>query len=317
MADAEALYEQLCESDQSDGLPVIPPTDDRVDAALSHSPRDAEEVIFAIPTSFEDLTVESLASCAVMAGCKPEYFPVVLAAAEAMAEWDNLEAVKATTGGYDTAIIVNGPIREELAINCGTGLFGPGYRANATIGRAMSLAFLTVGGVYPDTGTKATHTFPGRYTFCFGERESTTDWAPLHADRADMDPDENAVTVVTAHAPHLLSEGAATRKGVEDVAKILAHGAAAPGTAGAADPGEIVFVLGQDHAGRLAGQLTKREAKELLYEHCTLPYNERRMLGDPEDALIVTAGGIGNNSMAIHTMTFAGNEAVTRRIVRD
>ncbi|MFB6311045.1 MAG: hypothetical protein ABEH64_07670 [Salinirussus sp.] len=314
MPDAEALYEQLCENDQSDGLPVIPPTDERVAAALDEVDRAGDEVIFAIPTSFADLTVESLASCAVMAGCKPAYFPVVLAAAEGMAEWPNLEAVKATTGGYDTAIIVNGPIREDLDINCGTGLFGPGYRANATIGRAMSLAFLTVGGVYPDRGTKATHTFPGRYTFCFGEREGTTNWDPLHTDLAGLDPDENAVTVVTAHAPHLLSEGAETRKDVVEVAKVLGHGAAAPGTAGAADPGEIVFVLGQDHAGRLAEDCTKREAKELLYEHTTLPYSEQKMLGSPEDALIVTAGGIGNNSIAIHTMTFAGNEAVTTPI---
>jgi hypothetical protein len=316
--DPEALYERLCAENKSDGLPVIPPTADRLDDTLAHTPRPADEVVMRIPTSSNELTVRSLASCAVMAGCRPEYFPVVLAAFDAMAEWDNLRAVMSTTGGYDVAMVVNGPVRDELNINCGRGLYGPGYRANATIGRAKSLAFLTVGGVHPEQGTMASQTHQGRFTYCFGEREAATDWDPLHADVGGLDPEESAVTVFTAHAPLITAEGwhgdpPTAGDVVESVAHDGAHGGAAP----AAVPGEVAFVLGEDHAQLLADHMTKGEVKEAFYEHCRLPYSERPLLTGPEDALVIPAGGQGNISSIIHTMSHADNDPVTKPVPAD
>ena len=266
-----------------------------------------------IPTSFNELTVESLASCAVMAGCRPAYFPAVLAAMEGLAEWPNLRAVMATTSGFCPAVIVNGPARNDLDVNCGTGLFGPGYRANATIGRAVSLAFITVGRVYPGTGTKATHAHPGRYTYCFGEFEEESPWDPLHTDTADLDPDTSAVTVYPAHSPHLLDEGIGPDPDDGDILEGLAHGATESAMGPSTMPGPMLFVLGQDHAGRLGQDYGKREVKEYLHDHCRWG-DDNPLLRSPDDALVMVAGGIGNYSSVIHSMTAAGNGAVTTPI---
>lgn len=312
--DAASLLNELSENQAGDGLPVIPPTDERVDRMLAHGYREGDEHIMDLPTNFAGLTVEKLAECSVMAGCRPDYFPVVLAGFEAMAEWDNLQAVLSTTGGFWVSLIVNGPIRDELDINYGTGLFGPGYRANATIGRAVSLAFIHVGGVFPGTGTMASHGHPGRYTYCFGEKDGETRWDPLHTDLAGLEPERNAVTAITAHSPHLISEGSHEVPGPKDVVKSLGRGGAHPGAPACAKPGEVLFVVGPDHAGILEAEFTKSELKERLYEHCRLPFSERPLMRSPDDARIVVAGGVSNMSSVIHTFTFGGDEASTKEI---
>lgn len=312
--DPVALLEELSENDAGDGLPVIPPTAARVEEMLAASYREGDDLVMEIPTNFSELTVKKLAECAVMAGCRPNYFPVLLAGFEAMAEWDNLQAALSTTGGFWVSLVVNGPIREELDINCGAGLFGPGYRANATLGRAVSLAFIHVGGVYPGVGTMATHGHPGRYTFCFGEREEKTSWDPFHTDLADIDPETSAVTAITAHSPHLISEGSHEVPGPMDVVKSLGRGGAHPGAPACMTPGEVMFVIGPDHAGILDAEFTKDEVKELLYEHCRLPFSERALMRSPDDARIVVAGGVSNMSSVIHTFTFGGTYAQTKQI---
>lgn len=315
-ADPEALLEELSANDAGDGLPVIPPTDERIDRMLEHAYRNRDDVVMNVPTNFSELTVEKLAKCAVMAGCRPEYFPVVLAGFEAMAGWDNLQAVLSTTGGFWVALVVNGPIADELNVNDGAGLFGPGYRANATIGRAVTLAFMHVGGVYPETGTMATHGHQGRYTYCFAEKQDELSWEPFHTDVADMDPETDAVTAITAHSPHLVSEGSHEVPDAEDVVKSLGRGGAHPGAPACMTPGEVLFVVGPDHAGVLQAELTKAEVKEGLYEHCRLPYSERALMRSPDDARIVVAGGVSNMSSVIHTFTFGENYARSREIVR-
>lgn len=315
-ADPEALLDELSADEAGDGLPVIPATDERIDRMLEPAYRDRDDVVMHVPTNFAELTVEKLAKCAVMAGCRPEYFPVVLAGFEAMAGWDNLQAALSTTGGFWVALVVNGPIADGLNINDGAGLFGPGYRANATIGRAVTLAFMHVGGVYPGTGTMATHGHQGRYTYCFGEKQDETSWKPFHADVADMDPKTNAVTAITAHSPHLVSEGSHEVPDAEDVVKALGRGGAHPGAPACMTPGEVLFVIGPDHAGLLEAELTKDELKQGLYEHCRLPFSERALMRSPDDARIVVAGGVSNMSSVIHTFTFGENHARSREIVR-
>jgi len=314
--DPEALLEELSANEAGDGLPVIPPTDERIDRMLEHAYRDREEVVMEIPTNFSELTVEALAKCAVMAGCRPEYFPVVLAGFEAMSAWDNLQAALSTTGGFWPALVVNGPIVDELEINAGAGLFGPGYRANATIGRAVTLAFVHVGGVYPGEGTMATHGHQGRYTYCFGEKQDETSWEPFHADVGGLDPETNAVTAITAHSPHLISEGSHEVPDAEDVVKSLGRGGAHPGAPACMTPGEVLFVVGPDHAGVLDEEFTKPELKEALYEHCRLPYSERALMRSAADARVVVAGGISNMSSVVHTFTFGENYAQSREITR-
>ncbi len=306
----EELFEYLHENELSDGLPVIPPTDERVADMLARVDRPGDELLLEIPTSFNELTVESLASCAVMAGCRPDYFPAVLAAFDGLAEWPNLRAVMATTSGFCPAVILNGPVRDDLDVNCGTGLFGPGYRANATIGRAVSLAFITVGRVYPGTGTKATHAHPGRYTYCFGEFEEHSPWDPLHTDTADLDPGTSAVTVYPAHSPHLLDEGIGPDPDDEDILEGLAHGATESAMGPSTMPGQMLFVLGQDHAGRLGRDYEKAEIQSYLYDNCRWG-DDSPLLRSPADALVMVAGGIGNYSSVIHSMTAAGNDAAT------
>ncbi|WP_436346843.1 hypothetical protein [Natronorubrum sp. FCH18a] len=309
------LYERLVEENKSDGLPVLVPDDSRIDDFFAETPRDPADVISEIPANFTELTVEKLAEVSAMAGCRAEYFPVVIAIFEALSEWNNLRAVTSTTGGFWIATIVNGPIADELDINCGTGLFGPGYRANATIGRAISLTLLVVGGVYPGEGTKASHGYAGRYTNCFGEKGASKPWSPLHADIADMAPEENAVTVVSAHAPHITAEGAHGDREPEDILKAFARQGAHAGACAADVPGEVVFVLCDDHIDYVSDHYSKEEFKEYMYKNCQLPHTEKPLLRSPGDALVVTAGG-ENISSVIHTFTYTNDEAVTKPIER-
>ncbi len=308
--DPRELYEHLVANDQSDGLPVIPPDEESIDDVLAAVDRDPDEILLEIPANFEPLDLETLAEVCVMAGCKPAYFPVVIGAFEAVSQWDNLRAVTSTTGGYFLATVVSGPIVDDLDINNGVGLFGPGYRANATIGRAISLTLLAVGGVYPGEGTRASHGFAGRYTNCFAEKGREKPWDPVHVTRADMAPDENAVTVTSAHAPHISAEGAHGDREPEDILKAFARQGAHAGTCAADVPGETLFVLCDDHIDYLSQHYTKREFKEYMYENCTLPYSEKQLLRSPADAIVLTAGG-ENISSIVHTFTYTRDEAVT------
>lgn len=313
--DPHELFDRLVEANDSDGLPVLPPDDDKVAATLDATPRAPDDVLAEIPANFVELTVEQLAEVSVMAGCLPEYFPVVVAAFEAMDEWGNLRALTSTTGGFWMAAIVNGPVVEDLGINNGTGLFGPGFRANATIGRAISLTFLAVGGVYPGDGTHASHGFAGRYTNCFAEKGRSKPWSPLHVDLAGMEPDEDAVTMTSAHAPHITAEGFHGDREPEDILKAFARQGAHAGAAAANEPGEVIYVLCDDHIEYLSRHYTKDEFKQYMYDHCRLPYSDKPLLGSPEDALVVTAGG-DNISSVIHTFTYTEDRAVTTPIER-
>jgi hypothetical protein len=146
----EAANDWFCREKLSDGLPIVPPTPERVEKMLDGTHRDSQEVIGVIPPRWAPATVEKIAINAVMAGCLPEYLPVVIAAVEAICEPRfNLYGVQATTGYVGPALLINGPIRKQLEINCDAGVFGPGYRSNATIGRAIRLILITVGGGFP------------------------------------------------------------------------------------------------------------------------------------------------------------------------
>ena len=181
----------------SDGLPLVPPTPERVLAMLSGTKRDAQEVLGEMAPNMGEVTIEKVAINAVMAGCKPEYLPVVLAAVEAILTDDyNIHGVMATTMGASPVIVVNGPIRHRIGMNMGLGALGQGNRANATIGRAVRLVVRNVGGARPGETERSTLGNPMKFTMCFAEWEERNPWSPLHVERG-FNEEDSVVTVFT------------------------------------------------------------------------------------------------------------------------
>lgn len=176
---------EMCfERGWTDGLPVVPPTDARIIAMLAGTSRRADEVVGEMPPNLKPCTVEKVAINAVMAGCKPEYMPVVLAAVEAALEPKfTLHGLLCSTCFSGPVIVVNGPIARAIGMNSGANALGQGNRANATIGRALQLLVRNVGGGVPGGIDQATLGNPGKYTFCFAEDESDPVWEPLAARR--------------------------------------------------------------------------------------------------------------------------------------
>lgn len=195
--DPEKAFALLYERGLTDGLPVIPPTEQRVSRMLAElGPADSLEVVVHLPPRYRAVTYENLAANAVMAGCTPQYLPVLLAQVRAAARPEyNLNGISTTTGSSAPLTIVNGPICERLDLNSGRGLFGPGWRANATIGRAFRLLVSNVGGATPGLVSKSVMGTPGRYTFCIAENEDASPWEPLHVTRG-FAAAESAVTLV-------------------------------------------------------------------------------------------------------------------------
>jgi hypothetical protein len=192
----------------TDGLPVIPPTRPRVERLLAATGRDPGELVGEVPPNYGRATVEKVAVNAVMAGCRPEYLPVVLAAVEAACHPAfALHGMATSTHFSAPLIVVNGPVRARIGLNCSFGVFGPGYRANATIGRALRLVMINVGGARPGETSMSTFGHPGRYTYCIGEHEEASPWEPLHVERG-LSPGQSAVTLFGGEAPHGISDHA-------------------------------------------------------------------------------------------------------------
>ncbi len=185
----------------TDGLPVTPPTDERVIAMLKGTNRKTDEIVGRIPPNLVECTIEKVAINAVMAGCRPEYMPVLLAAIEAALEPAfTLHGVLATTYFSAPVIIVNGPIAKRIGMNSGINALGQGNRANSTIGRALNLIVRNVGGGRPGEADRATLGAPSKYTLCFAEDESDPAWHPL-AQARGIKPGASAVTLFQGHGP--------------------------------------------------------------------------------------------------------------------
>jgi len=189
--DVEAVFER----GWSDGLPVVPPTAERVARMLTGTTRAPDDVVAIVPPDLVECTVEKVAVNAVLAGCKPEYLPVVLTTVEAACTDEfNIHGLLATTYFSGPVVIVNGPVADAIGMNSGINALGQGNRANATIGRALQLVVRNVGGGRPGEIDRATLGNPGKYTFCFAEDEESSPWEPLHAERG-LPADSSAVTL--------------------------------------------------------------------------------------------------------------------------
>ena len=197
IASADDIAEFMFDQGFSDGLPLVPPTAERVIRMLAGTPRAPQDIVAIVPPNMAPVTVEKIAINAVMAGCKPEYLPVVIAALEAVCTDEfNMHGVTATTMGASPVLVVNGPIRERIGMNMRLGALGPGSRANATIGRALRLVVRNVGGAQPGGVDRSTLSNPMKFTMCFPEWEEGSPWEPLHVERGFNAED----SVVTAFA---------------------------------------------------------------------------------------------------------------------
>ena len=185
----------------SDGLPVVPPTEERIEAMLEGTDRPADEVVARVAPDFVECTVEKVAINAVLAGCRPEYLPVVLAAVEAACTDEfNWHGLAATTYFAGPVVVVNGPVTRSIGMNSGMNALGQGNRANATIGRALQLVLRNVGGARPGEIDRATLGNPGKLSFCFAEDESHSPWESLASERG-VEQGRSAVTLFAGEAP--------------------------------------------------------------------------------------------------------------------
>jgi len=204
LGSAEDEFEALFERGWTDGLPVVPPTPERVLRMLGGTARAADEVIGEIPPNLAPCSVEKAAINAVLAGCKPEYFPVVLAAVEASCREEfGMHGLLATTLSHGPVVIVNGPIARRIGMNSGVNVLGQGNRANATIGRALQLVVRNVGGGRPGEVDRACFGNPGKYTLCFAEDEEGSPWTPLSVERG-FPPETSTVTLFGGEGPRVV-----------------------------------------------------------------------------------------------------------------
>src|SRR5262245_19269530 len=196
VASWDDAVETYFERGWTDGLPVIPATEDTVRRFLAEAGLRPDDVALTEPVRRRTVTVEKVAINAVLAGCRPEYMPVVLAALDAMADPAfTLHGAITSTGGSATLVVVNGPIRQRLGFNAGTNVFGPGWRANATVGRAIRLITLNCLGAQPGVLDRSTQGHPGKYSYCIAENEEENPWEPLHVERG-LGREASAVTVL-------------------------------------------------------------------------------------------------------------------------
>ena len=337
--DSEAAFEYCMERGWSDGLPVVLPTAERVERMLAYCDRPHAQPIAMLAPRFGAATPLRLAANAVMAGCRPEYFPVVMAAIEAMAEEPfNLYGIQATTHPCAPLIIVNGPAAKEIGMNSGHSALGAGNRANATIGRAVRLALVNIGGAIPALGDMSTYGDPTKFTYCAAENEDGNPWQPLHVERG-FSAAASTVTVVAAEPPHNVNDHESNT--AVGILTTMAGTVANTGQNNTYYVSEPVVLLSPEHAATIAGDgWSKQAVKEFLFEHARVPMHkfspeniERRfrmklahrygnagpdtpvsMVEKAEDFIVVVIGGAGKHSAYIPT--FGNTHAVTRALRR-
>ena len=308
-----ATYEHAYEQGWTDGLPIIPATPEAVEEFVAASGRPADQVVAILPPRKGRATVEVIAINAIMAGCRPEYMPVLLAAIEGVTDPSYpLEFMQVTTNPMTPFLLVNGPVRQKLDINYGTGCLGPGWRANATIGRALRLVLINAGGAWPGVYSKTSFGSPLRYSYMCGENEEENPWTPFHVDRGFKREDS---TVTAFKASNFCNISGGEGVGPEEILRQIATNM--PPMYGGGDG--VLLLLGVNHARSLheAG-LGKRDVQQWLWELARLPAShfakafadtEREAgrgdaetvwrAGSPDEIYIAVAGGPGPQNVYI------------------
>lgn len=304
--DALAAIDTCYERGWTDGLPVVPPEVSRVEAMLAMEGRPPQTVLASHPTTGLECNVLAAAVNAVMAGCRPEYFPVLVAALQAANEPAyNFHAASASTGGSAPLLIVAGPVVQEIGMNAAGNVFGPGNRANATIGRAMRLILLNVFEMTPGIADQSTQGHPGKYCSCIAERAERNPWPPLNVELG-YGEDISSVTVFAgAGFGNVENHGGNTPEAIlECVADSMAN-------LGCITSGQSVLVLSPEHAAIVASTgWSKDDVRQYLFDHAKrsvaamqrvrkyVPRQHERQGTEamhrgfgPEDILVTVAGG--------------------------
>ena len=299
---------ELCyEKGWTDGLPVVPPTEKSVRAMLDGAGLAPDHQVGFITNRQVAISAEKVAINAVMAGCLPAYMPIVVAAVEALADPRyGYHGPATSTGGAGPLLIVNGPIAQALDFNSGDNLFGPGWRANATVGRAVRLVMRNVIGTLPGKLDRGTICHPGKYTYVIAENEAESPWIPLHVERTGCRPDQNAVTVMAALGPHqVYNQLSNTAAGVLTT---FCDTMRLPGMVG--QP-HYCMTIGGEHMRTIAADgWSKADIRKFVFENTRANVAhlkrtgrmpgaikaedetaERPLVSRPEDILVVAAGG--------------------------
>jgi hypothetical protein len=330
-ADAETFLDFAERQGWGDGLPLIPPTPERVQAMLDAVAETPDVVAGIVEPQRGEATIEKIAINAVMAGCKPEYFPAVVAAVRAVCDPRfNLYALNTTTCCATPALMINGPARHALGIECGYSCLGHNGRANATIGRALRLVMRNIGGAIPGGVSKSTFGQPGRVSLCFGEWEEKSPWEPFHV-RRGFQRDDNVVTAHCATGTQDIADVWAETG--EELIWVLAHSIDWIGNNKVLVPqkeGEMLLLLCPDFAYKIARDgLSIADVQRMLYEQTRTPIErwhrnhwpklEQRgyvedgtvpLCATPEQFLIAVAGGESGHH-ALNFCTFGLTRSVS------
>lgn len=305
-------YEYAYDQGWTDGLPIIPATPERVQRFVAASGRAPDDLVGIIPPRKGRATIEAIAVNAIMAGCRPEYMPVIIAAVDGLTDPSfPLEVMQISTNAITPFLLINGPVRKKLDINSGTGCLGPGWRANATIGRAVRLILNNIGGALPGVYTRSSFSSPLRYSYVCGENEEENPWTPLHVDRGFKREDS---TVTVFRAANFCNISGGEGVGPDEILRqIASHMPPMWGGGG------FVLLLGVNHALSLheAG-LSKRDIQHRLWEVARAPVSNyskafvarERAVGradehmvwrskSPDENYIVVAGGPGPQNVYI------------------
>ena len=318
----------------TDGLPVVPPTAERVGALLEAARLDPKQEIGFVAHRAVSVMAEKVAINAVMAGCRPEYMPVVVAAVEGIVDprW-SYHGPGTSTAGAAVLMIVNGPIARALDINAGDNLFGPGWRANLTIGRAVRLVMRNVCGSVPGTLDRGTLGHPGKLSYVIAENEADSPWTPLHVERG-FRAEQSTVTVMAAEAPHQFYNQLSS--GAEGVLTTLCDDMRISGNV-MGQP-HYALVIAGEHMRTIAGDgWDKKRIRQFVWEntqnsHAHLKRTQRMtgalqpgdetklrpLVATPDDILVVAAGGrAGAFSGYIPGWSSAkSSQAVTKEVKR-
>ncbi|MQA81786.1 MAG: hypothetical protein GEV10_25490 [Streptosporangiales bacterium] len=325
--DDAGLLTQQPGSDWGDGLPALAPTSDRVAAMLERVDAGADDELGLMPPGDGIVTPAKVAANATMAGCPPEVFPIVLTAVRAMIEAPfNLNGLQATTHPGAPLVIVHGPAVTELGFNAGAGTFGPGNRANATVGRAVRLCLMNIGGARPGARDRATQGQPSKYSFCIAENAAESPWPTYPTTYPGLASTDSAVTVVACENPHNVNDHVST-----DAVGILSVIASTVTVLGANNAhysgGEIFVALGPEHAATIAASgFGPRDVQMWLYEHARMRLADFKLGGmwgmqswpawknaetdddaelpyadSPDGFRIVVTGGPGKHSSVLHS----------------
>lgn len=334
--DLDAINKLYRERRWSDGLPIVPPTQERVTRMLAGTKRNAGDAVAVLPPGFGEATVERIAINAVMAGCEPAYLPVLIAATDAVAQAQfNIQGIEATTNPVAVWLVLNGPIVNQLDVNATFNCLGQGSWANATMGRAMRLILQNIGGALPGDMDRATQGQPAKYTFCCGENEAQSPWEPLHVERG-FAREASTVTVVGAEGTLNMNTHS---KDAAEMLRVFAECMVHPASNEYCHGGEPWLVIAPEHADILkAGGLSKRDVKQRLWELSKMPashlsvkeilraqasrtdeYGEIKpdtllaISRKAEDIWFIVAGGPGTHTT--YVPCFGNSRAVTREVL--